>query len=186
MNKQLQANRRIGEAGQVLPLIALGLAVVMGFAGMAVDVGYLQYRQQQQQSATDAAALGGAQRLASAGCPGQSVAKAAAQLDAADNGYTDGSGGVTVAVQNPPAQGSYSDNSLRSFRDDHHPKRSNFFHAALRLFERHGRIDAIHRDRRRQQQRLYLPVAAVNPVGPEQRYTSMRRAAGSSSTIRRI
>ncbi len=111
MNKQLQANRRIGEAGQVLPLIALGLAVVMGFAGMAVDVGYLQYRQQQQQSATDAAALGGAQRLASAGCPGQSVAKAAAQLDAADNGYTDGSGGVTVAVQNPPAQGSYSDNS---------------------------------------------------------------------------
>ena len=101
------------ERGQVLPLVAICLAVLMGFAGMAVDVGYWEYQQRQQQNATDAAALGGAQQLIASGCPSSSNALIAARADASDNGFVDpgtGSGNVTVAVQNPPASGAYAGN----------------------------------------------------------------------------
>ena len=45
--------KRTNERGQILPLIGISLAVLMGFAGIGVDVGYLEYRQQAQQTATD-------------------------------------------------------------------------------------------------------------------------------------
>ena len=48
--------------GQVLPLFALCLAALLGFAGLGVDVGYLEYWQNSQQAATDAAAIGAAQQ----------------------------------------------------------------------------------------------------------------------------
>lgn len=107
---------RKGEAGQVLPLIALSLAALMGFAGMAVDNGYWQYTLRQQQSATDSAAIGAAQSLDAAGCPSQSTAQSAALADAASNGYANGGkaaggGAVTVTVQNPPASGPYAGNN---------------------------------------------------------------------------
>ena len=54
---------------------------------MAVDVGELKYQQRQQQSATDAAALGGAQQLAVTGCGNSSAATTAADNDATDNGF---------------------------------------------------------------------------------------------------
>ena len=95
--------RRRGESGQVLPLIAVCLTAIMGFAGMSVDVGYFEYHQRQEQSAADAAALGAAQQLAYAGCPSSSSAKTAAYNDIASNGYTNGANGVTVSVSNPPA-----------------------------------------------------------------------------------
>lgn len=95
----------------MLPLVALCLAVLMGFAGMAVDVGYWEYQQRQQQSAADGAALGGAQQLLYTTCPSKSVAQSAADGDATQNGYTNGSNGVTVTVNNPPSSGPYaSDN----------------------------------------------------------------------------
>ncbi len=95
--------RRRGESGQVLPLIAVCLTAIMGFAGMSVDVGYFEYHQRQEQSAADAAALGAAQQLAYAGCPSFSSAKTAAYNDIASNGYINGANGVTVSVSNPPA-----------------------------------------------------------------------------------
>lgn len=49
------------QRGTVLPFIALTLAAVLGFAGLAVDVTYLEYCQDQQQTAVDAAAVAGAQ-----------------------------------------------------------------------------------------------------------------------------
>lgn len=103
------------ERGQVLPLVALSLAVLMGFGGIAVDVGYLEYQQRQQQSAADAAAIGGAQQLVYSGCNNQTVAQTAGQNDAATNGYTNGAtapGGSTVSVQvqNPPQSGPYAGN----------------------------------------------------------------------------
>ena len=67
--------RPAGQAGQTLPLVALWLMVLMGFGGLAVDVGYWEYQQREQQSATDAAAIGGAQQLVYAGCPSQSAAQ---------------------------------------------------------------------------------------------------------------
>jgi hypothetical protein len=99
--------RQRGERGQILPLVAICLAVLMGFAGLAVDMGYLQYEERQQQTATDSAAIAAATELAQQGyqtsCPsGDLTAIAFARSDAAKNGYTDGAGSVTVTEQNPP------------------------------------------------------------------------------------
>lgn len=103
-------NRR-GEAGHVLPLIAVCLAVLMGFGGMGVDVGYWEYNQREQQNAADAAAIGGAQQLIYDGCGDQTDATTAAKADSADGGFTDGSNGVSVNVQNPPTSGPFSGNN---------------------------------------------------------------------------
>ena len=89
--------RHTKEAGQVLPLVAICLAALMGFAGISVDVGYAEYQQRQQQSAADAAALGGAQVLVSR-CGNVAAAQAAAIADAAKNGFTSGTNGVTVSA----------------------------------------------------------------------------------------
>jgi Flp pilus assembly protein TadG len=91
----------------MLPFIAICLFVIMGFGGLAVDVGYWEYQQRQQQNATDAAALGGAQQLGYASCPDSSAASNAAQIDAAANGFGNG-GKVTVTIQNPPSSGPYA------------------------------------------------------------------------------
>jgi Putative Flp pilus-assembly TadE/G-like len=94
--------------GQVLPLVALCLAGLMGFAGLAIDVSYWEYRQNAQQAATDAAAIGGAQQILYGGtCPNQNSATTAATDDAAGNGFTNG-GNVTVTVNNPPSSGPYA------------------------------------------------------------------------------
>lgn len=95
--------------GQVLPLIALCLAMLLGFAGISVDVGFFEYRQQAQQSATDAAALGAAEQLVHSGCPSQASARAAGTADAASNGFLN-AGNTTVTVNNPPTSGAYSGN----------------------------------------------------------------------------
>src|ERR1700678_2182197 len=99
------------ERGQVLPLVAICLAVMMLFAGLAVDAGYWSYQQRQQQNAADAAALGGAQALLANGCNNQTAANTAGQFDAASNGYTNGSGGGTVTVSNPSVVGPYGGQS---------------------------------------------------------------------------
>src|SRR5581483_10577335 len=103
------------QRGQVLPLVALCLVVLLGFGGMAVDVGYLQYQQRQQQSAADAAALGGAEweLKNSSDCTTTSTAlSAAAKSDSALNGYTDqaaaNGGTVAVTVNHPASSGPFA------------------------------------------------------------------------------
>jgi hypothetical protein len=103
--------KRHFQRGQVLPLIALCLAVLLGFAGFAVDIGYLQYELRQQQTAADAAAIGGARELITAGCGNSASATSAGINDATQNGFTDGSNGVTVTINNPPATGSLTSNN---------------------------------------------------------------------------
>ncbi len=49
--------------GQILPLVVLMLIALLGIAAFAIDVGYAYYAKRQLQSATDAAALAGAQDL---------------------------------------------------------------------------------------------------------------------------
>jgi hypothetical protein len=98
--------KRKSESGQVIPLVALSLTVLMGAGGMAVDHGYWQYTQRQQQNAADSAAIGGAQSLSVPGCNNQAIAKAAAQSDAASNGFASSQ----VNVTNPPASGPYASN----------------------------------------------------------------------------
>src|SRR5579862_3310195 len=98
-------------AGSVLPLVAVALGILMGFGGIAVDVGFLQYKYQAQQLATDAAATGGAEVLAHSGCTNSNAASTAAGVDAASNGYTNGTGGVKVTIKTPPDSGPYANNS---------------------------------------------------------------------------
>ena len=67
--------------------------------------------QRQQQSAADAAAVGGAQVLIYKGCGDQADAQTAGRSDAANNGFTHGSGSVTVTISNPPSSGPYAGNT---------------------------------------------------------------------------
>ncbi|MDX6560812.1 MAG: hypothetical protein QOD65_626 [Gaiellales bacterium] len=55
--------RARGERGQILVVVVLALVALLGIAAFAVDVGYAYYAKRQLQSATDAAALAGAQDL---------------------------------------------------------------------------------------------------------------------------
>ena len=52
-----------GERGQILPIVVLALVALLGVAAFAIDVGFAYYAKRQLQSATDAAALAGAQDL---------------------------------------------------------------------------------------------------------------------------
>jgi len=84
----------------------------MGFTGFAVDLGYLQYQQRQQQSAVDAAAIAGAQAIIAANtCPDQSAAQTSAANDSAANGFSNGVNGVTVLAINPPSSGPFESDS---------------------------------------------------------------------------
>lgn len=107
--------RRNKQAGQALVLTAVALVVLMGFAGLAIDVGALRSEKRAQQTAADAAALAGANNLSFGGVT------AGAQNAAAGDGYADtastcttgcpssGSVGyITVTVNNPPASGPHA------------------------------------------------------------------------------
>jgi len=87
------------DEGQALVLTALGLLVLLLMAGLGVDVGYLRYQKQQMQKAADAAALAGA----SAKLYGGNYV-AAGKNDSKANGFTDGTNGITVAINNPPTK----------------------------------------------------------------------------------
>jgi hypothetical protein len=102
------AMTRRKEAGQALVFAALGLTVLLGFAGLGIDMGMLRYEKRLQQTAADAGALAGANNLA---FPASGGVTAGAQGASAQNGYTDGSNNVTVTVNNPPASGPHSGNA---------------------------------------------------------------------------
>jgi Flp pilus assembly protein TadG len=101
--------RNRAQRGQVMPLIALGLTVMLGFGGLGVDVGSWEYHQREQQSAADAAALGGAQQLIYSNCTNYSAATTAAQNDAANGGFPAG-GNVALTIQAPPQSGPFAGN----------------------------------------------------------------------------
>jgi hypothetical protein len=96
--------------GIVLPLVGLALSVLLGFAGLGIDVVYLEYWQQQQQLATDAAAVGGAQALGHTNCSNASAAETAATLDSGLDGF-DNAGHISVTAVTPPTSGPYANNA---------------------------------------------------------------------------
>lgn len=114
----MQRGFGLAQRGAVIPLVAIMLSVLMGFGGMAVDIGFLEYQQQAQQAATDAAAEGGAAAAYANNCANATAAIAAAKTDAATNGYSS-SGGIVagnsgnnqVTVTSPPVTGPYAGNA---------------------------------------------------------------------------
>ncbi|MFY9532082.1 MAG: pilus assembly protein TadG-related protein [Candidatus Acidiferrales bacterium] len=87
--------KRRSEAGQALITVAYSMVVLIGFMGLAVDMGYLRHVKRQMQSAADSAAIAGAAELQY----GDSTS--AAKADSARNGFTDGNNGVQVTVSSP-------------------------------------------------------------------------------------
>lgn len=94
------------ERGQALIVGALGIAVLLGFVALAVDVGIMFHTRRDAQTAADAAALAGAQAVKYGGDP-----TIAAKADSARNGFEDGVNGVSVAVNRPPLNGAFAGNS---------------------------------------------------------------------------
>lgn len=90
-------------------MFGLGLVTMVGFAGLAIDVGYMQWEKRRMQSAADAAAMGGLRELE---LKQSGLISTAALNDSALNGFTNGVDNTTVSVNNPPLSGSYSGDSL--------------------------------------------------------------------------
>ncbi|TAM62125.1 hypothetical protein EPN52_00945 [bacterium] len=101
--------RRTGQTGQILPFVAIVIAVLLGLAALAVDAGYLRYNQRFQQTAADAAAFAGASQLAYDGTAINVVT--ASQNDASKNGFTNDGVKTIVTVNTPPATGPYAGNA---------------------------------------------------------------------------
>jgi len=80
------------ESGQALIAATFGLVVLLGAAGLAIDLGYLRYQRRLQQSAADSAAIAGAAESAAGN------ATPAAIQDAKLNGFNNGVNNVIVNV----------------------------------------------------------------------------------------
>ena len=102
--------RKQRERGFTILAYALMVFVVLGFTGLAIDAGYLQWQRRLMQSAADAGAMGALREmeLGRTNTAPTNDLTLAAQNDAALNGFTSGTNGVTVTLNNPPASGTFS------------------------------------------------------------------------------
>lgn len=101
---------RKSESGQVATLTAAAMALIIGFAALVIDVGFLYATRRNMQTAADAAAIAGANALNSGDT--LTTAKSAARDVAKLNGYADDTNNVTVSVETPasvpsPTNGTY-------------------------------------------------------------------------------
>jgi putative Flp pilus-assembly TadE/G-like protein len=100
--------------GQILWLVVSSIVVLLGFSGVAVDVGLIWNTRLKMQSAADAAALAGADALLNGSTDYTDPADSASTQNGFTNGSTTpgNSNTVTVTVSNPPSSGAHtSDNS---------------------------------------------------------------------------
>src|SRR3989449_2352525 len=98
----MRRNSPSDDRGQTLAIVALMLTALFGFMGLVADIGWYELNMVRIQRAADAAALAGVVYL-----PGNVAgAVAAAQLEAAKNGFVTGVNGVTVTSVQDPLNGS--------------------------------------------------------------------------------
>ena len=95
--------RSRGERGQALIFACVSIVTLFSCMAVAVDVGLLYGSKRAMQTAADAGAIAGALEL-NYKSPGYVTA---ARTATAQNGFTNGSGGTTVTVNSPPANGSF-------------------------------------------------------------------------------
>lgn len=96
------------ERGAVALLIGLALIAIIGMAALGSEIVYVLLKHREMQSAADSSALGGATALIS-GYPADF--RIEARSIASRSGFTDGTDGTTVTVNNPPLSGPYAGNS---------------------------------------------------------------------------
>jgi Flp pilus assembly protein TadG len=94
--------RAAADRGQILIMTALMLPALIGFMGLALDVGYAYDYKQQMQIAADSAAVTAALLLKSNSTATQTQLDTAAQADATGNGFTNGSNSTTVTTTKSP------------------------------------------------------------------------------------
>jgi hypothetical protein len=110
------AMRYKSEAGQAVIFTAVAMVALMGFAGLAVDMGLMRYVKRAQQTAADGAAIAGADEIRYSGGAG---INSAALNAATANAFTDTNGGaactdssavgcIGVVVNHPPATGPHA------------------------------------------------------------------------------
>src|ERR1700746_55147 len=103
------------EAGQAVIFTAVGMVALMGFAGLAVDMGLMRYEKRAQQTAADGAAMAGADEVRYGGGGSNLAALNAATA----NAFTDNNGGaactdssavgcIGVVVNHPPVTGPHA------------------------------------------------------------------------------
>jgi Flp pilus assembly protein TadG len=95
------------ESGATAIVIGLSMTGLLGFAGMAVDVGVWYADKRAAQGAADSAAYSAVVNYG-AGDTTTAGADNTAEAVAAQYGYTDGAGGVTVTVNTPPTSGTHT------------------------------------------------------------------------------
>lgn len=97
------------ERGVAMVLTALSFSILLGFMALAIDVGMLFQTKRKLQTAADAAAISGTLKYLYTNS--LSDATLSAENAASQNGFTNGSNGVTVTVNDPPADGPNIGNS---------------------------------------------------------------------------
>ena len=102
-NQRLHTDVR-SETGSIIIMTAFMLIVLMGFVGLAIDVGSHYHHKRVLQTAADAGAFQGGYELHRGST---SLITSAARTGTAENGYTNGTDGVVVEVYNPPVTGYY-------------------------------------------------------------------------------
>jgi len=90
------------QQGQVMVLVALSVVVLLGFMGLATDLGVLWATRRRAQTAADAAAVAGAN--ATLGSDSSAYSTAATDV-ASLNGFTDGSQSTSITVSQPSPSG---------------------------------------------------------------------------------
>lgn len=102
--------RLCNESGQTLVVAAISLTVMLGFVGFATDMGVQLREKRLVQTAADASAMAAASQLIPLyGQNGLNTNMSTAGLAAAtQNGFTNGSGGATVNLYDPPTDGPYA------------------------------------------------------------------------------
>jgi hypothetical protein len=101
------------QRGSVVITVGLMLTVLIGFAGLAIDVGSLYSHKRAIQTAADGGALEAAVAI-KRGDPATGEIRTIADFarrGTSTNGFTHGVAGVEVLVNRPPASGPYSGNS---------------------------------------------------------------------------
>ncbi len=94
--RMLDWESRAHERGQIVVIFAIALVALLAMVGLVLDGGSAYAQRRDQQNAADLAALAGANDYLLNSS--SSAAFARARAVAGQNGYTDGTGGVTVNV----------------------------------------------------------------------------------------
>jgi Flp pilus assembly protein TadG len=95
--------------GGVAVLMAMSLTTMLGFTGLATEAAVWYVDKRNMQGAADAAAFSAA--TAEAAGANSTSFTAAAKAVTAQYGFTAGTGGVAITVNNPPHSGNYTSNT---------------------------------------------------------------------------